>query len=88
DPHETARIEELEDPGLQPETSLSPPRHASPSTPSPTDPPVIECDNAATLPTANMAAHWAKPGFLKNCYNLFSETVARADDLGYSVAAC
>ncbi|KAK1235211.1 hypothetical protein PQX77_001571 [Marasmius sp. AFHP31] len=88
DPHETARIEELEDPGLQPENSLSPPQHASPSMPSPTDPPVIECGNTATLPTASAVTHWARPGFLKNCYNLFSETVARVDDLGYSVAAC
>ncbi|KAK1230434.1 hypothetical protein PQX77_006477 [Marasmius sp. AFHP31] len=88
DPHETARIEELEDPGLQPETSLSPPQHASPSMPSPTDPPVIGCGNTATLPTASAVTHWARPGFLKNCYNLFSETVACADDLGYSVAAC
>ncbi|KAK1221718.1 hypothetical protein PQX77_015473 [Marasmius sp. AFHP31] len=88
DPHETARIEELEDPGLPPETSLSPPQHASPSMPSPTDPPVIGCGNTATLPTASAVTHWARPGFLKNCYNLFSETVARADNLGYSVAAC
>ncbi|KAK1230996.1 hypothetical protein PQX77_005897 [Marasmius sp. AFHP31] len=88
DPHETARLEELEDPGLQPETSLSPPQHASPSMPSPTDPPVIECGNTATLPKASAVTHWARPGFLKNCYNLFSETVACADDLGYSVAAC
>ncbi|KAK1217935.1 hypothetical protein PQX77_019391 [Marasmius sp. AFHP31] len=88
DPHETARIEELEDPGSQPETSLSPLQHTSSSTPSPADPPVIECDITATLPTASVVTHWARPGFLKNCYNLFSETVARADDLGYSVAAC
>ncbi|KAK1235136.1 hypothetical protein PQX77_001649 [Marasmius sp. AFHP31] len=88
DPHETARIEELEDPGLQPETSLSPPQHASPSMPSPTDPPVIGCGNTATLPTASAVTHWARPGFLENCYNLFSKTVARADNLGYSVAAC
>ncbi|KAK1223346.1 hypothetical protein PQX77_013778 [Marasmius sp. AFHP31] len=88
DPHDTARIEELEDPGSQPETSLSPPRHTSSSTPSPADPPVIGCDNTATLPTASVVTHWARPGFLKNCYNLFSETVACADDPGYSVAAC
>ncbi|KAK1216803.1 hypothetical protein PQX77_020555 [Marasmius sp. AFHP31] len=88
DPHKTAQIEELQDPGSQPETSHSPPRHASSSAPSPADPPVIECDNTATLPTASTVTHWARPGFLKNCYNLFSETVARADDLGYSIAAC
>ncbi|KAK1217003.1 hypothetical protein PQX77_020353 [Marasmius sp. AFHP31] len=99
DPHETARLErivELEDWISEHEFSLSPPRLASssepltpdapllPSTPSPADTPVFECNNVAT----SMVTHWARPGFLNKWYNLVSETVTQADDLGYSVAAC
>ncbi|KAK1215515.1 hypothetical protein PQX77_021879 [Marasmius sp. AFHP31] len=88
DPHDTTRIEDLDYSELHPETCLPLSEPTSPSSPSPTNTPVIVHNNTATLSMASVATHWAKPGFLKKFYNLVSETVTHADDLGFSVAAC
>ncbi|KAK1220085.1 hypothetical protein PQX77_017165 [Marasmius sp. AFHP31] len=49
-----------------------------------------EPESTASLSTKTEGPsnHWAKPGFLKKWCNLVSQTVARVNDLDYSVVAC
>ncbi|KAK1224613.1 hypothetical protein PQX77_012508 [Marasmius sp. AFHP31] len=88
DPHDTTRMEDLKDSELLPNTSPPLSTPTSPSTPSPANAPVIVYNNTATVEMASVVNHWARPGFLNKWYNLVSETVTHADDLGFSVAAC
>ncbi|KAK1223473.1 hypothetical protein PQX77_013653 [Marasmius sp. AFHP31] len=49
-----------------------------------------EPESTASLSTETEGPsnHWAKPGFLEKWCNLVSQTVARVNDLDYSVVAC
>ncbi|KAK1215639.1 hypothetical protein PQX77_021763 [Marasmius sp. AFHP31] len=100
DPHDTIKIEELkssdskvEYSSLEPETSSSSFRltpwgaasllmktHSKCNTELEDTPQLRKEDTAVT--------DWAKPGFLRKWYNLVSETVARGDDLDYSIVVC
>ncbi|KAK1215697.1 hypothetical protein PQX77_021702 [Marasmius sp. AFHP31] len=95
----TAQISALEHP-----TTTHPAQKSSESTPSSTHrtslsiPPGTETavkhdaepESMARLSTETEgpSTHWAKPGFLKKWCNLVSQTVARVNDLDYSVVAC